>query len=105
MTLISDMAELDSEILNSLGEWFLVGGTRTRGVFQDSFAEQPGGENTVEGREVLFTCRGSGLPTLESRVTEVVSDPDDGDVDHGSFFFLRQEPDESGMIRMLLMPQ
>jgi hypothetical protein len=103
MSLISDMAVLDAEIFEALGEWFLVGGVRTQGVFQDSFVDQSsGGEGTVEGREVLFTCRRSGLPTLTHRVTTFVSDPDLGDMNHGSWVFLRGEPDESGIIRCVL---
>jgi hypothetical protein len=104
MTLIADMAELDSMVLETLGEWFLVGGgsNRVRGIFQDSFVVTNASENTTEGREVLFTCRLSDLPTLEHRVTTFVSNPNVGEPDHGSYIFLRSEPDESGMTRCIL---
>lgn len=103
MTLISDMALIDAEVLNTVGEWFLVGGDRVRGAFQNSFSEQGSGDESVAGFEVLFTCRRSDLPdTLVHRVTEFVSDPDPGDPNHGTFVFLRLEPDESGLTTCVL---
>jgi hypothetical protein len=103
MTLISDMAAIDAEVLETLGEKFLVGGNRVTGIYQNSFSEQGAGDQSVEGFEVLFTCRRSDLPgTLEHRVTEFVSDPDLGDVNHGTFVFLRLEPDESGLTTVVL---
>jgi hypothetical protein len=102
MTLIADMALMDELVLDTLGEWFLIGGIRTRGIFQDSIVVSNAGESTAEGREVLFTCRLSGLPALEHRVTSFVSDPDPGEPDHGEYVFLRSEPDESGLTRCIL---
>jgi hypothetical protein len=93
------MVGVDEEVLDEFGDLFLVGAglVEVTGIFQDSFSEVPGGENMVEGREITFSCRESALPgTLEFRVTPFVSEI------YGSFVYLRKEPDESGLTRVLL---
>ena len=103
MTLISDMAMIDAEVLAAVGERFLVAGQPVTGAFQSSFTEQGAGDQSVEGFQVLFTCRRSDLPqALEHRVTQFVSDPLPGDPNHGTFVFLRLEPDESGLATCVL---
>lgn len=96
MSLTADMALLDLAVLEELGDEFLVDATPVTGIFQDSFVDQSGGENTVEGREILFTCRGSDLPALVQRETEF------SNVEFGTYVFLRAEPDESGLTRCIL---
>lgn len=64
MGLVSDMADIDAELLEELGEGFDFGGpTPINGIFNDSFITQPAGENVVEGRSIIFTCREQDLPS------------------------------------------
>jgi hypothetical protein len=100
MTLVSDMAEIDAEILLELGEPMIFEGRSDPiiGIFDDSAVTQVGGENTVEGRSIQFTCRNADLPGgLEEG--DAVTRP----LDSSTYRYLsRTDPDAAGICTVKL---
>lgn len=97
MTLLDDMAAIDLEVLTNLGEEFEVDGEPVVGIYSKDFIERPGGENFVEGYELSFICRLEDLPGGLVQQETVVTHPT-----LGAFRYLRHEPDESGLTRVVL---
>lgn len=95
MTLTSDMAALDSDLLDDLGEDVLFNGTTVRAIFMTGPREVAGGQNVVEALLHECWCRKSDLPAL------AVDDPV---IAQGTTYrFLRQDPpDETGFCRVEL---
>lgn len=99
MTLVSDMADIDAALLEDLGEPMMFDGSSVPvfGIFNDSFITQQGGENVVEGRAILFTCREADLPTLTEGMA--VTRAHDAS---GYRYLSRTSPDEAGLVNIHL---
>ncbi len=99
MTLVADMADIDASLLEDLGEPMMFEGSSIPvfGIFNDSYLVQQGGENVVEGRAILFTCRAADLPSLaEGAVITRVHDA-------SSYRYLsRTSSDEAGLVNLHL---
>lgn len=98
MPLPSDMAAIDAEIFDDLGEKLVFGTTEVMGIFHDSFITPSGGENQVEGRSIVFECREADLPNnLEEGDTVVRT------LNSSTYRYLaRGETDESGLCTVFL---
>ncbi len=102
MSLASDMASIDAQMLDDLGDNVRFNGTVVRVIFMTGPREVTGGENVVEVLQHECWCRKAALP-----VPLVVHDPvevlDDEDNIVGTYQFLAQDPpDEAGFCRVVL---
>lgn len=101
MSLASDMASIDAQMLDDLGDNVRFNGTVVRTIFMTGPRVVTGGENVVEVLQHEGWCRKAALPVL------VVGDPvevlDDEDNVVGTYTFLAQDPpDEAGFCRVVL---
>lgn len=94
MTLVQEMAELDDETLEDLGDDVTVNGTVVRMIFMTGYLEVAGGENVVEALQHVGWCRVSALPSPLPVGAPVVAPG-------GNYVFLAQDPpDETGFCRV-----